>query len=512
MAWRVSSIILIFINCAQFLYATKTHMPFKDEVEVHSTDALCVKNMTGMTSFFKSTMDSDFFRWINRPKRTVGDLDSVLQHWWDWQLGFKGESGDQDLFLVYENKVYFPSVLWRPCAKNGPPSRCSVRHQWVRAFLEEAIQEGVTFPNVVFWMGTWDLESCVSTKSDCAVPRFAFGRNAREVSTFETTGGLILVPEVGDIYHGLYNYPWHLKKNVSFFRGGQYCRPYNNAMFADVVMYAADPSYPPDGGYDNARFWCSRNWVYNYAKNYVRHANLLDARRVPDPDFTPAKRTNFVPVSQPPESYTIADHARFKFLLSLDGNTFSSRLAKLLHTNSVVLKEESPWREYFYAALTPGVHYLPIFNTSLFDLFDVQLGYNAEHGVQSNSGYKTPHDLPWKDRQRELRLIAKSAQTFAATYLCAHARRLYWKQALLRYKDLFRHNDSYNAMDDYIENTVWPAMSSPIGALLPRPDQNGRLKYSRQGCVDDCWVTMNDLQSWFRGPVNKGADEWAASK
>ena len=47
-------------------------------------------------------------------------------------------------------------------------------------------------------------------------------------------------------------------------------------------------------------------------------------------------------------------HSRWRFLLNTDGHTASSRLGHLLGLNSVVLKEKSPWIEYFYRALDPG--------------------------------------------------------------------------------------------------------------------------------------------------------------
>lgn len=61
-----------------------------------------------------------------------------------------------------------------------------------------------------------------------------------------------------------------------------------------------------------------------------------------------------------PGFVSIRDHARFRYLLALDGLTVSQRLAKLMHTDSVVLKEDSGWEEYYYAALEPWTHYVPI--------------------------------------------------------------------------------------------------------------------------------------------------------
>jgi hypothetical protein len=41
------------------------------------------------------------------------------------------------------------------------------------------------------------------------------------------------------------------------------------------------------------------------------------------------------------------DHARWKYLVSADGVTASSRLDKLLLMNSVTFKEDSPFTQYF---------------------------------------------------------------------------------------------------------------------------------------------------------------------
>jgi len=53
---------------------------------------------------------------------------------------------------------------------------------------------------------------------------------------------------------------------------------------------------------------------------------------------------------------------RYKYLISLDGNSYANRLIKLLATNSLVVKENTPTRqaiEFYYHMLQPGVHYLP---------------------------------------------------------------------------------------------------------------------------------------------------------
>jgi hypothetical protein len=45
---------------------------------------------------------------------------------------------------------------------------------------------------------------------------------------------------------------------------------------------------------------------------------------------------------------SIEDHAKWKYLLSADGCVAQTRLVKVMLANSVVIKEESDWIEYYY--------------------------------------------------------------------------------------------------------------------------------------------------------------------
>ena len=67
------------------------------------------------------------------------------------------------------------------------------------------------------------------------------------------------------------------------------------------------------------------------------------------------------------------EHAKWKYLLNSDGQAASWRLAKLLATNSVVLKYESDEVEYYYRSLRPGRHYIPFKLASLLPLLREQL-------------------------------------------------------------------------------------------------------------------------------------------
>lgn len=86
----------------------------------------------------------------------------------------------------------------------------------------------------------------------------------------------------------------------------------------------------------------------------------------------------------------MAQYVRYKYLMHIDGNTSSERLRYLLAFNSVVIKTDSPWYEFYYPLLKPLEHYVPI-KPELDDLMDTihALEANphvaqhiAENGVQ----------------------------------------------------------------------------------------------------------------------------------
>ena len=59
----------------------------------------------------------------------------------------------------------------------------------------------------------------------------------------------------------------------------------------------------------------------------------------------------------PARSVPIRDHANFKYALALDGATYSRRFAEVMATGSAILLQRSQYEEFFFPALTDGVHY-----------------------------------------------------------------------------------------------------------------------------------------------------------
>ncbi|MES2215330.1 MAG: glycosyl transferase family 90 [Pseudomonadota bacterium] len=92
-----------------------------------------------------------------------------------------------------------------------------------------------------------------------------------------------------------------------------------------------------------------------------------------------------------------ADHIKYKYLISIDGNTCAwKRVPWIMLSNSVLLKQETQKIEWFYPALKPYVHYVPV-NERLTDIFP---------------------KLAWmQDHDSEIQKISQNAQKFVRNNL-----------------------------------------------------------------------------------------------
>ena len=144
-------------------------------------------------------------------------------------------------------------------------------------------------------------------------------------------------------------------------------------------------------------------------------------------------------------------HSQYKYVVHLDGHSYSHRLIKLLSTNSLILKETTPDLEFYYHLLKPFVHYWP---------FTIKVPTPQYHHPQPQlrqprlDGVTT--DLLDVMRAAELdderaRRIGEQAHRLAHTHLCDAARRCYLIELLRRYGKAMAYT---------------PSLSDRPGALL----------------------------------------------
>ena len=99
--------------------------------------------------------------------------------------------------------------------------------------------------------------------------------------------------------------------------------------------------------------WKLVDHVHNHAPNPALYdIGLTGAPRHPHVDLSQVGGTkDFLPMP---------DFQNYQAILDIDGNSWSSRFGVLLCYNSVVLKVESTFAEYFYPQLRPYEHYVPV--------------------------------------------------------------------------------------------------------------------------------------------------------
>jgi len=107
------------------------------------------------------------------------------------------------------------------------------------------------------------------------------------------------------------------------------------------------------------------------------------------------------------------DYVWNKYLIDLDGNCASApRLGLMLHSNCLVLKATTNSIQWFYKALKPNIHFIPV-KEDFTDLFTQML---------------------WaKEHEKESKQISKNAQKFASEALSQEAIYEYLYRLLVEY-------------------------------------------------------------------------------
>ena len=187
-------------------------------------------------------------------------------------------------------------------------------------------------------------------------------------------------------------FPWGDKREVGFWRG----------------INAATNELDPETGLLIGRMSYHRRRLVQ--ATLAHESELIDARFVSDFNAE-ADRSQLVNFT------SMRDHAAYKYLLHVDGATYSSRYMKLLLLNSVVFKQDSGWYEYFEQAMTPMEHFIP------FDRHDTQ---------------KLVAQLKWaQTHDAEARAIGERGNAFARKHLSLEAAECYWWRLLTDYASIF---------------------------------------------------------------------------
>ena len=197
-------------------------------------------------------------------------------------------------------------------------------------------------------------------------------------------------PDKAEILKGNQKYDWNSKIPLLFFRGadsGVGGDRSNWRKFSRPKLVAYSLEYPE---LIDARF--------NTLLTYEQNSSIRD---------------QMVKEGMMGKSVPLREFSRYRYLADVDGHTANTpRVALLLHSNSVMMKQVTDNMLWFYGALKPNVHFIPV-KQDLSDLVS---------------------QIEWaKNHENECREIIKNANQFASKALSAEAIYLYIYRLLEAY-------------------------------------------------------------------------------
>ncbi|GLI63223.1 hypothetical protein VaNZ11_006112, partial [Volvox africanus] len=268
-----------------------------------------------MHEIYRDNIDNDFVPWKGR-NYSIRDLYAMLS-----QLHSKRYPGPyRSVIVVKRGQVYH-----LPLEEKYGHNRVALRRvEGLVGGLRNGSVQGLTIPDTVFLISMRDHPYCHIRDRECKVPTFTIIK--RWNVTSNTSDYLdVLLPQYTHVYDQLVFYPWEYKYNKALMRASlRFRMPLNS----------------------------TRQWLTELPLRHTEAAALLDTGLTKNEQKKTCKMQTVASISIP-------EHARWKYLFATDGITASSRLGKLLGIDSVVVKEDSLWIEYYYRSLVPNKHYVP---------------------------------------------------------------------------------------------------------------------------------------------------------
>ncbi|KAG2486807.1 hypothetical protein HYH03_014490 [Edaphochlamys debaryana] len=361
-------------------------------------------NMTDQAEILDENLALDLAPW--RRRRSHLSVQALL----DYARSLP-RRGTVRLVLIKDGRLGFPlesgagrSACEKPC---DPVLRdlLSDLRSWVAS-------EPSHWPDVLFLLNAGDMSMCQKPsgpsvwqrrrnlyRGPCPVPVFSL---IKEWGQYKDED--ILVPPTSVMSPDLVYFPWDAKIDKAVFRGRSFCT-ISNYPYAEV---------------------CSRKHLAYLSETSPGWAARVDVGLMGQGADVSVDGH----VLRPRGFLGVDELARFRFTLALDGITASYRLALLLSLNSVVLKQQSPFIEWYYRSLVPGLHYVPFWEQSAEDLLP------ALEALRGMDDY--------------MKGIAGNGQDFAYRFLTPAARKYYWRAALYEYRKLF------DGMGRYIDQQSLP--------------------------------------------------------
>lgn len=303
------------------------------------------------------------------------------------------------VLLLYQNEVLMPFNT--KAALDVCEGRCNEQLLLIREELARLGKLPGGLPNALILVSVSDNYERKCRRDVCSVPLLSVVKHQDDAD--------VLVPRM--LHHAphTYVYPWEKKSPKAIWRGVSYCFGYHHG-FAK----------------------CSRSWLtYRcqfHGKEEYADVGLLNGYGVGNPDEL-TRDPEVADKGPIPKArhVSLPQLAKHRYLLSLDGASVATDLHTRLHINSLVLKQRSPFIEYYYRSMKPGVHFEEFWTSGRDDVYDVLARLRSE-------------DKTEEGRKRQLAMV-EAGMAFSRKFTGMDSRALYWRRAIEAVRALFPDMD-----------------------------------------------------------------------
>jgi len=137
------------------------------------------------------------------------------------------------------------------------------------------------------------------------------------------------------------------------------------------------------------------------------------------------------------------DFQKYRAVIDIDGNSWSSRFADLMCMNSVMIKVQPDWVDYFYPELRPWVHYIPVYG-NLMNLVEVVAHVTAED----------------QETQQQMRSIVQNANSWCRSKMTAIQMSIDMIWIMISYVEMLKKEDSRSGnftkwKEDFSYSRAW---------------------------------------------------------
>ena len=249
--------------------------------------------------------------------------------------------------LVRDGEVYLSA---------GPPTKDPTNYFWTVLRDLQTLSRKVRLPDVEFLLNMADKPIVRAEKSGRpsapGVPVFSYCKRDGFLDVLvpgyyspDRVCGLVKADEAAATH------PWARRREVAFARYTHFCAAQQQS---DVHGRALPP--------------CARSYFAALGAT-ADGAALLDVRPTNTVNDTTDPSLEYGRLLlRNGTGLPLAAHARYKYLLDTDGFSAAYKLQQLLAVGSAVLHPASTWRAYFYGALRPYVHFVPLWHAARDDV------------------------------------------------------------------------------------------------------------------------------------------------